>query len=70
MSPNFFFKFIRYTFEYVLHELHTGCLIKKTPQPITFYLLSDFNEQKKNKDMVFHALQNSHKIFVVWRYLQ
>jgi hypothetical protein len=29
-----------------------------------------FSMNKKTKDMVFQALQNSHKIFFFWRYLQ
>jgi hypothetical protein len=46
---------------------HTGCLIKNAPTHNFFiYYVSDFNEQKKNKDMVFHVLQTAIKyIFLV-----
>jgi hypothetical protein len=52
-----------------LVKTNTGCLMKNasTHNFVIYYLIS---MNKKIKDMVFQALQNSHKMFFFLRYLQ
>jgi hypothetical protein len=41
---------------------HTGCLIKNASTH-NFFIYYPISMNKKTKDMVFNALQNSHKIY-------
>jgi hypothetical protein len=41
---------------------YTGCLIKNASTH-NFFIYYPISMNKKTKDMVFHALQNSHKIY-------
>jgi hypothetical protein len=56
-------------FNLKLFPWNTGCLMKNdsTHNFVIYYPIS---MNKKIKDMVFQALQNSHKMFFFWRYLQ
>jgi hypothetical protein len=49
--------------------LYTGCLMKNASTH-NFVIYYPISMNKKIKDMVFQALQNSHKLFFFWRYLQ
>jgi hypothetical protein len=49
--------------------LYTGCLMKNASTH-NFVIYYPISMNKKIKDMVFQALQNSHKMFFFWRYLQ
>jgi hypothetical protein len=49
--------------------MHTGCLVKNASTH-NFVIYYPISMNKKIKDMVFQALQNSHKMFFFWRYLQ
>jgi hypothetical protein len=51
------------------HSLYTGCLMKNASTH-NFFIYDPISMNKKIKDMVFQALQNSHKIYFFWRYLQ
>jgi hypothetical protein len=48
---------------------HTGCLMKNASTH-NFVIYYPISMNKKIKDMVFQALQNSHKNVFFWRYLQ
>jgi UDP-N-acetylglucosamine 2-epimerase len=50
-------------------EKYTGCLMKNA-STLNFVIYYPISMNKKIKDMVFQALQNSHKMFFFWRYLQ
>jgi hypothetical protein len=50
-------------------SLNTGCLMKNASTH-NFVIYYPISMNKKIKDMVFQALQNSHKMFFFWRYLQ
>jgi hypothetical protein len=43
-------------------QTYTGCLIKNASTH-NFFIYYPISMNKKTKDMVFHALQNSHKIY-------
>jgi hypothetical protein len=49
--------------------LYTGCLMKNASTH-NFVIYYPISMNKKIKDMVFQGLQNSHKMFFFWRYLQ
>jgi hypothetical protein len=49
--------------------LYTGCLMKNASTH-NFFIYDPISMNKKIKDMVFQALQNSHKIYFFCRYLQ
>jgi hypothetical protein len=50
-------------------ETYTGCLIKNASTH-NFFIYYPISMNEKIKDMVLQALQNSHKIYFFWRYLQ
>jgi hypothetical protein len=49
--------------------IYTGCLIKNASTH-NFFICYPISMNKKIKDMVFHALRSSHKIYFFWRYFQ
>jgi hypothetical protein len=49
--------------------VHTGCLMKNASTH-NFFIYYPISMNEKIKDMVLQALQNSHKIYFFWRYLQ
>jgi hypothetical protein len=51
------------------HTIHTGCMMKNASTH-NFFIYYPISMNKKIKDMDFPALQNSHKIYLFWRYLQ
>jgi UDP-N-acetylglucosamine 2-epimerase len=50
-------------------EVSTGCLMKNASTH-NFFIYYPISMNEKIKDMVLQALQNSHKIYFFWRYLQ
>jgi UDP-N-acetylglucosamine 2-epimerase len=50
-------------------EMYTGCLMKNASTH-NFFIYYPISMNEKIKDMVLQALQNSHKIYFFWRYLQ
>jgi UDP-N-acetylglucosamine 2-epimerase len=57
------------TSDYSQNNICTGCLMKNASTH-NFFIYYPISMNKKIKDMVFQALQNSHKIDFFWRYLQ
>jgi hypothetical protein len=61
-----------YYFQDILNtrgNFYTGCLMKNASTH-NFVIYYPISMNKKIKDMVFQALQNSHKMFFFWRYFQ
>jgi hypothetical protein len=48
---------------------YTGCLMKNASTH-NFFIYYPISMSKKNKDMVFQALLDSHKMYFFWRYFQ